>query len=351
MMDQAVETSRKVLSPPADFGTKAEVARLLAAPGRWSLGETAFWAAAFGAYAAFPSYHPIINEIAILGLFALSLDLILGYAGIVSLGHAAFLGLGAYTAGILARDVAGDPLLGLAAAALASAMLGWATSFLLLRGNDLSRLMVTLGVALVLYELANTLSFLTGGADGLQGMTVAPLFGVFAFDLFGRTAAAYSLVSLFLLFLLARRIVTSPFGRSLQAIRENRIRAAAVGVPVNSRLRAVYTLAAVYAGVAGALLAQTTQFVSLDILDFHRSADILLVLIIGGTGFLYGGLIGAIVFKLMQDQLATATPQYWQFWVGLILVVFVLVGRERLGSMTRDAAAAVASRVCGMIRR
>lgn len=350
-MDQTVAASSRTTTAPAKTDTVAEVARLLDEPRRWSWREVAFWIAAFGAYAVFPSYHPIINEIAILALFALSLDLILGYAGIVSLGHAAFLGLGAYTAGILARDVAGDPLLGLAAAALTSALLGWMTSFLVLRGNDLSRLMVTLGVALVLYELANAMSFITGGADGLQGMTVKPLLGMFEFDLFGRTAAAYSLTCLFLLFLAARQIVNSPFGGSLKAIRENWTRAAAVGVPVNRRLRAAYTLAAAYAGIAGALLAQTTQFVSLDVLDFHRSADILLVLIIGGTGYLYGGLLGAVVFKLMQDQLASFTPQYWQFWIGLILVVFVLVGRERLGSITRDAAAALIRLVPGAGRR
>jgi branched-chain amino acid transport system permease protein len=328
-MDQKVSTAPDTLAL-ARSSPLVEVARLIAAPRRSSWVEGLFWLAAVGAYALLPSYRPLINEIAVLALFAVSLDLILGYAGIVSLGHAAFLGLGAYAAGILARDVTGDPLLGLGVAALVSAVAGWTTSFLVLRGNDLSRLMVTLGVALVLYELANSLSSITGGADGLQGMTVSPLLGVFEFDLFGRTAAAYSLTVLFVLFLVARWVTTSPFGLSLQAIRENRTRAAALGVPVNRRLRAVYTLAAIYAGVAGALLAQTTQFVSLDVLDFHRSADILLVLIIGGTGYLYGGLIGAIVFKLMQDHLATITPQYWQFWIGLILVAFVLIGRERI---------------------
>jgi branched-chain amino acid transport system permease protein len=320
------------------------VGRLLGASSRWAWPEVLFWLAALAAYLLLSSHRPLINEIAILALFALSLDLILGYAGIVSLGHAAFLGLGAYSAGVFARDVSGDPLLGLCAAALVSAALGWATSFLVLRGNDLSRLMVTLGVALVLYELANSLRSVTGGADGLQGIVMTPVLGIFEFDFYGRTAAAYSLVVLFLLFLAARRIVHSPFGLSLSAIRENRTRAAAVGVAIKARLRAIYTLAAVYAGIAGALIAQTTQFVSLDVLDFHRSADILLVLIIGGTGYLYGGLIGAVLFKLMQDQLATITPQYWQFWVGLILVTFVLIGRERITSIVSRARALFARR-------
>ncbi|NNM71386.1 branched-chain amino acid ABC transporter permease [Enterovirga sp. DB1703] len=285
---------------------------------------------AFGSFFLTSDKHLLVSEIAILALFALSLDLILGYAGIVSLGHAAFLGLGAYVAGLLAKHGAGEPLLGLVAAAAAAALAGFATSFLVLRGADLTRLMVTLGVALVFGEIANQAAWLTGGADGLQGITMGPVLGLFEFDIFGRTAHAYTLVVLFILFLLARRVVHSPFGLSIMAIRDNPLRARAVGVPVNRRLVAIYTMAAAYAGVAGALLAQTTQFVSLDVLEFHRSADLILVLVIGGAGYLYGGLIGAVVFKLLQDAFATLTPQYWLFWIGLILVVLVLVGRERI---------------------
>jgi branched-chain amino acid transport system permease protein len=194
--------------------------------------------------------------------------------------------------------------------------------------------MVTLGVALVLREIANRYAWLTGGADGLQGISMDPLLGLFRFDMFGRTAHAYTLIVLFVLFLLARRIVNSPFGLALQAIKGNSLRAAAVGVAVNARLVAVYSMAAFYAGIAGALLTQTTAFASLDVFSFERSADLLLVLIIGGTGYLYGGLIGAIIFKLMQDYLSALTPQYWPFWIGLVLVVIVLVGRERFSSWT-----------------
>jgi branched-chain amino acid transport system permease protein len=277
-----------------------------------------------------PERHLILNEVAIIALFALSLDLILGYAGIVSLGHAAFFGLGAYVAGILSKYGVGEPLLGLGAGALAAAILGFVTSFLVLRGSDLTKLMVTLGVALVLGEIANQTAWLTGGADGLQGITLSPILGLFEFDIFGTTAYAYSLSVLFVLFVIARRIVASPYGLSLRSIRDNPLRARAVGIPVNRRLVAVYTLAAAYAGVAGALLAQTTQFVSLDVLAFHRSADVMLVLVIGGVGYLYGGLIGAVVFKVLQDILSGITPQYWQFWIGLILIVIVLAGRERI---------------------
>ena len=268
-------------------------------------------------------------------LFALSLDLILGYAGIISLGHAAFFGLGSYVAALLAKyGIINEPVLALVVSGLGAAVLGFATSFLVLRGSDLTRLMVTLGVALIMREIANQIPDVTGGADGLQGVIVAPILGMFQFDIFGHVSYAYCLIVLFVLFLLARRIVYSPFGLSLRAVKGNPLRASSIGISVNARLVAIYTFAAFYAGIAGALLAQTTAFASLDVFSFERSADLLLVLIIGGTGYLYGGLIGAVIFKLMQDWIANLTPQYWQFWIGLVLVLIVLVGRDRIGLWT-----------------
>jgi branched-chain amino acid transport system permease protein len=277
-----------------------------------------------------PSHAMMINEIAITALFALSLDLILGYAGIVSLGHAAFFGLGAYSAALFAKHVWPDPLVGLLFALGVTAALGLVCSVTVLRGSDLTRLMVTLGVAMLLLELANKLDDLTGGADGLQGVVMGPVLGRFDFDLQGQTAAWYSLVVGLMGFVWARRFVASPLGHSLMAIRDNRLRAMAVGIPVSRRLVTVYTLAAAMAGVAGGLLAQTTGFASLDVFAFERSADVMLMLVIGGVGWLYGGVVGAIVFKVLQDQLSAVTPQYWMFWIGLLLVLLVLVGRERL---------------------
>jgi branched-chain amino acid transport system permease protein len=308
---------------------------------RWRVAEIVFWLVAFAAYFAPGGRQLLMNEIAILALFALSLDLILGYAGILSLGHAAFFGAGAYAAGIFCKLVMPDPTAGLLVAIVVAAVFGLATSFLVLRGSDLTRLMVTLAVALVLHEVANALPDWTGGADGLQGMTVGPLLGVFDFDLYGRTAYAYSLTTLFVLFLLARLVTRSPFGLSLMAVRRNPLRAAALGVPVHRRLIAAYTLGAAYAGAAGALLAQTTGYVSLDVLEFQRSADVLLTLIIGGVGWLYGGIAGAIVFKILQDLLSSTSPQFWLFWMGIFLVVLALIGRERLAGTVRGLLAKV----------
>jgi branched-chain amino acid transport system permease protein len=298
---------------------------------RWHPAELIFWIAALACAFIFPSRYLIMTDIVRLGLFALSLDLILGYAGIVSLGHAAFFGVGAYGAGLLAlHGIINEPAIALVVAGLAAAVLGFLTSFLVIRGADLTRLMVTLGIALLLEALAERYSNITGGTDGLQGIEMQPVLGLFAFDMFGKTGFFYSLAVTFLLFLLARRIVHSPFGLSLRAIRNNPLRAAAIGIPVNRRLIAIYTVAAFYAGVAGAQFTQTTALASLDVFDFNRSADLMLVLVIGGTGYLYGGLIGAVVFRMLQDVFSIITPQYWQFWIGAVLVVIVLVGRARL---------------------
>ena len=297
---------------------------------RWRAWEPLLWLAAFAAPLVLSQYAAIVNEIAIVALFALSLDLVLGFTGIVSLGHAAFFGFGAYSAALFAKHVMPDPLVGLAVGIATSTLLGAFASFTVQRGSDLTRLMVTLGAALILLELANKLDWLTGGADGLQGVVMGPVLGRFEFDLAGRTAAWYSLTVLLVLFVIARRLVHSPFGATLKAIRDNRLRAMAIGIPVGSRITVAYTIAAALAGAAGALLAQTTGFASLDVFEFHRSADVMLILVVGGTGWLYGGVLGAIVFKLMQDFLSAITPQYWTFWLGLFLVVLVIVGRDRL---------------------
>ena len=316
------------MSAPSSSTATYESALLRTA--RWRPWEFVVWAVAFALPLVVPSHSLLVNEIAIVALFAMSLDLILGYTGIVSLGHAAFFGFGAYAAALFAKLVMPDPTVGLVFATVLSALLGLVASVTILRGSDLTRLMVTLGTALLLLELANKLDWLTGGADGLQGVVMGPVLGLFEFDLFGRTAAWYSICVAFVLFLFMRRIVHSPFGATLKAIRDNRLRAMAIGIPVVSRVVVIYTVAAGIAGAAGALLAQTTGFASLDVLAFDRSADVLLMLVIGGVGWLYGGVAGAIVFKLLQNWLSAVTPQYWMFWIGLLLVLLVLVGRDRV---------------------
>jgi len=292
---------------------------------RWRWIEIAFWLATLAPFVLFPSYLQLASQIAITALFALSLDLILGYAGIVSLGHAAFFGLGAYAAGIISKYGWGEPLSLLVIAAAVAGLAGYAMSFIIARFRHLALIMITLGLGLLLHEAANSAHWLTGGADGLQGVRIWPLLETFKFDLYGRTAYAYSLVVLFLAFLVARRLIHSPFGLSLRGIRENPVRMPAIGAPSRAHIRKIYTISAAMAGVAGALLAESTSTVSLEVLSFQRSADVLVILILGGAGRLYGGLLGAIIYMVARDLFSGVNPQYWYFWIGLLLVAVVML--------------------------
>jgi branched-chain amino acid transport system permease protein len=289
--------------------------------------ETLPWIVAALAYFSFPDYLALQAQILATIVFALSLDLVLGYAGIVTLGHAAFFGVGAYTAGLLAANGWGEPLSGLLAAALAAGIVGFVSGAIILKTSGLTLLMQTLVVAAMLYELANKASRYTGGADGLQGMEVWPIFGIFRFDMFGRTAFLYCLAVLLLCWLIVRTVVHSAFGRSLTGIRENVLRMHAIGAPVDRRKILVYALSAALAGIAGALIAQTTQFVGLGTLSLERSGTILIMLIIGGVGQLYGAFIGVPLYMIAQDRFAAIDPVYWYFWIGLFMVLLVLFAR------------------------
>jgi branched-chain amino acid transport system permease protein len=286
------------------------------------------WIAALAAFFVLPEYLSLGARILIFVLFALSLDLILGYAGIITLGHSAFFGLGAYVAGILgAKAGVTDPFLQLAAAAAAAGLLGVLTGAVILRTKALTLLMLTLAITSIVAEIANKASWLTGGADGLSGVVVAPILGQFRFDLFGRTAFLYCLAALFVSWFLVRRLIYSPFGAMLTGIRENTTRMHAVGAPVYRRLVLVYALSATLAGVAGALLTQVNQFVGLNVLGFEPSGELLVMLILGGVGRLYGAFIGPVVYLIAQDLLAKQFPEYWYFGIGLLLVVVVLFAR------------------------
>ena len=304
--------------------TAASPLSYLRAQTRWHWSETVFWLATLLPFYFLPDYLQLASQIAITALFALSLDLILGYAGIVSLGHAALFGTGAYTAAIFSKFVWGEPLAGLVVGAAAAAIVGYASSFVIARFRHLTLIMITLGFGLLLEQAANSASGITGGSDGFQGINMLPVLGMFNFDLYGYTAYGYSLAVLFLVFLCARRLIHSPFGLALRGIRENAVRMPAIGAASRAHIRTVYTISAAMAGIAGALIAQTTQTVALDSLGFGRSADVLVILVIGGAGRLYGGLVGAVVYMVAHDQLSGMAPQYWYFWIGLLLIIVVM---------------------------
>jgi branched-chain amino acid transport system permease protein len=309
----------------------------LRARSRWSAFEILFWLATLLPFWFFPTYLTLGGQIAIAALFAISVDLILGYAGIVTLGHAMFFGLGAYAAGILsARYGWGEPITGLLFAGAVAGVVGFVASYLIVRVQHLALIMVTLGLGFLTYELANALTWLTGGTDGLRGVSTWPVFNTFRFDLWGYTAYAYSLAVLFLGFLASRRIVNSSFGLALRGIRENVRRMPAIGSEYHWHLRKIYTVSAVLAGLAGGLLTQSTNTVGLSALSFERSADVVVMLILGGTGRLYGAVIGAIIYFIARDQLAGVNPQYWYLGIGLLLMAVVLfLPRGILGGLSR----------------
>ena len=271
------------------------------------------------------------SQVAITMIFALSVDLLVGFAGIVTLGHAVFFGLGAYTVGVASAHIGWtEPLSGLLLAAAVAALLGAATGVLVLRTRGLGQLMLTMAFASMVYEIANRAKPITGGADGLQGMVIAPILGLFDFDIFGFIAFVYTLAVLLLVVVFAVLMTRSPYGRSLVGIRENRVRMQAIGTGVQHRLLSIYIVSAALAGIAGALLAQTSQFVGLNVLHFSLSGEILIIVALGGAGRLWGALLGAVVFTLFKDRLSALDPAYWYFWLGLLLAAIVLFAPKGL---------------------
>ncbi len=296
---------------------------------RWQ--EWLPWLLGIAVFFILPEYLALGARILIFILFALSLDLILGYAGIITLGHSAFFGFGAYVAGILsAKTGITDPLLQLAAAAAAAGLLGLLTGAVILRTQGLTLLMLTLAITSVCLEIANKATSITGGADGLSGITLSPLLGMFRFDLFGKTAFLYCLAVLFVGWWCIRRLIYSPYGASLTGIRENNVRMHSVGAPVYARLVVIYGFSGFIAGAAGALLTQTNQFVGLNVLGFEMSGDLLVMLILGGVGRIYGAFIGPIVYLIAQDLLAKQFPEYWYLGIGILLVLVVIYARGGL---------------------
>lgn len=312
---------------------------------RWP--EVIPWIIAVVVYLALPGYLSLATQILVMVLFALSLDLIVGYAGIVSLGHAAFFGVGAYTVGLLAANGWTEPLSLLAAAAAVAALLGFLSGWVLLRTHGLTLLMLTIAVTVMLQELANDLDDITGGFDGLP-ITVDPILGTFAFSaLTYDVKYFYVLAFLFLLFLVVRCLVYSPFGQALVGIRENVTRMHAVGSPVHWRLVKVYVISAAIAGVAGGLFAEVNAYITTQVLSFELAGDVLIIVILGGTGRLYGAFLGAPLFIVLQDQtellLGTDQP-YWLLTVGLVLVIVVLFARRGLVGLIEDAGARFGNR-------
>jgi branched-chain amino acid transport system permease protein len=330
--------SETIVAPASQKQMRARAAEFLLKRHRFRAAESLPWLIAIAAYFVFPDRMTFGSQVLIAVMFALSLDLILGYAGIVTLGHAAFFGIGAYTVGLLAARLGwSEPISGLFAAALASALVGLITGWFLLRYRGLTLLMLTLATAILLQETGNLRSDISGGYDGLPGLTFDPLFGRFQYDLYGHTYYLYVLAVLAILFFFVRRIVYSPFGQALTGIRENTRRMHAIGSPVHRRLVTIYTIAAAIAGVAGALFTQTNAYVTLTVFDFDNSAKVMVMLILGGRGRLYGAFLGAAVYMILEDHLSKLSPTFWQFGIGLMLVLAVLFAPRGLWGLFERA--------------
>ena len=286
-----------------------------------------------------PGYLDLGTRMVILTLTAMSLDLLVGYCGLVTLGHAAFFGAGAYAAGIFAIRVWADPVAGLFVGGAVAALLGVLSGAVLLRARRLTLIMLSLATVLIVQEVANKMNWLTGGADGLQGIVMQPVLGQFAFDLSGRVSYAYAATVLALGFLAFRTVVDSMFGKSLVGIRENELRMHALGTPVDGRLRTVFVISAALAGIAGGLQAQVSEFVSLNAVSVEFSSEILIMLILGGAGRRYGAFLGAPLYVFMQDYLAREDPTNWYLWIGLLLLAIVFLAPGGLavwiGALTR----------------
>lgn len=330
---------------PAAIAARTQAAEFLVRRHYFRWPEALPWLIAVACYFLFPDRMTFGNQVLIMVMFALSLDLILGYAGIVTLGHAAFFGVGAYAAALLSLQFGwSEPISGLILGGLLAGLAGYLIGWFMLRYRGLTLLMLTIAFAAMLQESGNLRSDITGGYDGLPGLIISPLFGKFDYDLYGHVNYIYVLVVLAIVFYFVRRIVYSPFGQALTGIRENVGRMHAIGSPVHRRLVMVYTISAGIAGIAGALFTQTNAYVTLTVFDFENSAKVMVMLILGGTGRLYGAFLGAVAYMFMEDYFSKLSPTFWQFGIGLMLVLVVLFAKRGLLGLLEDAGALLSRR-------
>jgi len=337
--------SETLTGEPTREQARARAAEFLISRHYYRWPEAVPWLIAIACYFVFPDRMTFGSQVLVMIMFAFSLDLILGYAGIVTLGHAAFFGIGAYTVALATLRLGwSEPISGIIAGGLVAGLVGAVVGWFILRYRGLTLLMLTIAFAATLQESGNLRSDITGGYDGLPGLTFDPVLGLFDYDLYGHTNYLYALVALAVVFYFVRRIVYSPFGQALTGIRENVRRMHAIGSPVHRRLVTVYAVSAAIAGVAGGLFTQTNAYVTLTVFDFDSSAKVMVMLIVGGTGRLYGAFIGATVYMVLEDYFSKLSPTFWQFGIGLLLVLVVLFARRGLLGLVEDAGAYLSKR-------
>lgn len=286
-------------------------------------------------YVLFPDDLAFLARLISIALLVLSLDLVTGYCGVATLGQAAMFGFAAYAAGDACIAGLTDPILLLFVGLVAGAGAGAVSGLLIARFRGLQQLVLSIAVGQLVAALANKLTDWTGGSDGLAGVTPAPVFGVFAFDLYGHTAYWLSVGALGVVFVVLVAFVRSPFSLACQAIRDDDLRARMIGFAVYPRLVAMYAISGAVAGVGGALSAVTTGVVGLDSVSFERSAEALVMLVLGGAGQLWGALAGAVLFQIFEHYVTTSNPYSWLALVGLLLIGVVVFAP---GGLARGAA-------------
>jgi branched-chain amino acid transport system permease protein len=288
--------------------------------------------AALGAvgYFLFPDDLAFLTRLIGISFLVLSLDLVTGYCGIATLGHAAPFGVAAYAAGIACVRGVTDPLALLGVGIFAGTVMGLVSGALIARFRGLPQLVLSIAVGQLVAALANKLQWLTGGSDGLSGITPGKVFGIYGFDMYSRTAFLFSLAILMVVFVVLSRFVRSPFGLMCRAIKDDDLRARMIGVAVYPRLVIMYGVSGAVAGVGGALTAMSTGVVGLDSVAFERSAEVLVMLVLGGAGHLWGALAGAVLFQIFEHIVAAANPFHWMTLVGLLLILIVVFAPKGL---------------------
>ena len=306
--------------------------------GRDLLGLALIALAGLAGYVLFPDNLAFLTRVISVALLVLSLDLIVGYCGIASLGQGALYGAGAYAAGIACLHGVTEPFLLILVGAVAGAAMGLLMGAVMLRSHGLPQLVLSIAIVQLLHEAANKASSVTGGSDGLSGMIPAPLFGVFEFDLWGRAAYLFGLALLILVFAALRFVVRSPFGMICRGLKEDPLRISALGIRAFPVLLKMFAISGAVAGTGGALAAIATQVVGLDSVSFEISANALVMLVLGGIGHLHGALIGTVIFMALEHVVAAINPFHWMTLVGGVLIAIVLFAPRGLSGTLDEAA-------------
>ncbi len=289
-------------------------------------------------YWLFPDNLAFLTRLISVALLVLSLDLIVGYCGIASLGQGALYGAGAYAAGIACVHGITDPVLLILIGAAAGAVMGILMGAIMLRAHGLPQLVLSIAIVQLLHEAANKASSITGGSDGLSGMSPAPLFGIFEFDLWGRSAYLFGLGLLLIVFAVLRFVTRSPFGMVCRGLKEDPLRISALGIYAFPVLLKMFVISGAVAGMGGALAAIATQVVGLDSVSFEISANALVMLVLGGIGHLYGALIGTVIFMALEHVVAAINPFHWMTLVGAVLIAIVLFAPRGLSGTLDELA-------------